>query len=150
MKLNQKSKALVSLRTKKIKSPYMELKQIKIMSKEITLTISERVVASQIINAYKGNIDELSLMLEGIKQIAITPEEWVSAELVKTPILGENGQPSGQESWNWNDHSPELDKALTLDSAVVLYILNAIKAKEEKGEITMADKALITLKPKLQ
>ncbi len=119
------------------------------MSKEVTLTISERVAATKIVNGFKGNLDQLALMLADLKNIAVTAEEWVKAELVKTPIL-ENGEPTGQESWNWQDKSPELDKTIALESAVVLYMLNDIKSKEEKNEITMADAALITLKAKLQ
>lgn len=119
------------------------------MSKEIILTISERVAASKIINAFKGTLDQLSLMLDSMKLIAITNEEWEKADLTKTAIKDENGEPTGQEQWNWNDHSPELDKTITVESDVVLYILNDIKAKEEAKEITMGDAPLITLKQKL-
>lgn len=131
----------------KIKSPYNLF--IKYMTKEVILTISERVAATKIINSFKGNLDQLVLMLADLKNIAITAEEWVKAELVKTPIM-ENGVATGQESWNWNDHSPELDKTIALESPVVLFMLNDIKDRETKNEITMADAALITLKTKLQ
>jgi hypothetical protein len=119
------------------------------MSKEVTLTISERVGATKILNGFKGNLDQLALMLEGLKSIVVSAEEWVKAELVKAPILDAQGKPTGQENWNWVDHSPELDKAITLESEVTFYILNDLKAKEEAKEITMADVALITLKKKL-
>ena len=119
------------------------------MTKELTLTISERVAAAKILNGFKGDLTVLSLLIEDIKKIAITEDEWAKAELKKTPIINEKGEPSGQESWNWQDKK-ELDKKIELIPDTVLYLLNDIKAKEEKKEITMADIPLITLKAKLQ
>ncbi len=119
------------------------------MSKEITLNISERVQASKILNGFKGDLTQLALFLADIKNVAITEKEWEEAGLVKTPIMNEKGEPSGQDSWNWND-KPELDKVITLEGETALYLQNAIKAKEDAKEITMADAALITLKAKLQ
>lgn len=119
------------------------------MSKEVTLSISERVATAKILNAFKGDLTELSVFLADMKNIAISAEEWEKAELVKTAIKDGEGNLTGQESWNWQD-KPELDKAIALEGATVLYIQNSIKASEEKKEITMADAALITLKTKLQ
>lgn len=138
-----------SLVTKKakIKSPYYKTEAL--MSKEVTFNLSERVQAAKILNSFKGDLTQLALFLGDIKNIAITEAEWTDAGLTKTPMMGEDGKPSGQESWNWND-KPELDKVITLDGETTLYLLNAIKAKEEAKEITMADAALVTLKAKLQ
>ena len=55
-----------------------------------------------------------------------------------------------QIQWLWNDHSPEQDKEVTLEQSVIDYILANVKEREDAKEITMADKALITLVPKLQ
>ncbi len=119
------------------------------MAKEITITISERVAIAKILNGFKGDLTVLSLLLEDIKKIAITEEEWTKAELKKTPILNEHGEATGQESWNWQDKE-ELNKTVELAPDTALYILNQIKEKEEKKEITMADISLITIKEKLQ
>ena len=119
------------------------------MTKEVTLNISERVAASQILNTFKGDLTQLTLLLADMKNIAVTSEEWTKADLKKTPIPNEKGEPSGQESWNWND-KPELDKEITLDPETKLFIQTSIKDMENKKEITMANVALITLKTKLQ
>lgn len=119
------------------------------MSKEIILTISERVATAKILNAFKGDLTVLALLLEDIKKIAITEEEWTAAELKKTPILNEQGEPSGQESWAWQDKE-ELNKTVELASDTVSYILEQIKVKEDAKEITMADVPLITIKGKLK
>lgn len=118
------------------------------MSKEISLTISERVKTIGILNDFKGNLDMLAKILDDIKKIAITPEEWTAAGLVKTPVKNAQGELTGQETWNWNDKE-ELNKTVTLDGDTILYIQNALKEKEDKKEISLADGALITLKAKL-
>lgn len=118
------------------------------MSKEISLTISERVALVKILNSFKGDLSVLAKLLDDMKKVAITPEEWEKAELKKTPILDDKGNPTGQESWAWQDKE-EFNKTVELDSETTLYVQNDIKDKESKKEITMSDVALITLKTKL-
>jgi hypothetical protein len=53
-----------------------------------------------------------------------------------------------QEMWNWHDYD-EFEKTMELDTEVCAFILNDIKDKESKKEITLSDGSLITLKAKL-
>lgn len=111
-------------------------------TKTVKLNISERVKALGILNEFKGALDKLSVILEDVKQFSITDEEWEQANRTVTP----NG--AGGETWTWDDEkAPE--KELTLQPATVEYLRETIKAKNEKGEFSLADKAFITLSEKL-
>lgn len=118
------------------------------MSKEISFSINERVALSKLLNTFNGTSTQLALFLDDMKQVAMTDAEWESAELKKTPIIADDGKPTGQENWNWQN-KPELAKAITLTPDVTLWVLNKIKEKDEKGEFTMADTDLLTIKTKL-
>lgn len=125
------------------------------MAKELTLNISERVEIAKILNSEKtGDLALLGHFIDDMKNIVITEAEWAAAGLTKTPSdedlknLTFAEKQVAQQSWNWND-TPETDKVITLDGDTVLTLQNAIKAKEEAKTITMADKALVTLKAKL-
>lgn len=117
-------------------------------TKTIELSISERVAASKIINDFKGNITQLSTLLDDIKKIAITEAEWEAAGLVKTPILDKDSQPTGQDQWNWTDHEGA-EKSIELDTDTVTYLTNDIKKRSDANEITIGDVALISLNKKL-
>ena len=113
------------------------------MSKELTLTISERVAAAKILNSFKGDLTQLALFLTDMKSIAVTSEEWTTAGLTKTALKDAEGNATGQETWNWTDEGN--DKTITIDAETVLFLLSQIKAMEEAKTITMADIPLITL-----
>lgn len=117
-------------------------------TKTIELSISERVAASKIINDFKGSITTLALLVDDVKKIAITEEEWTEAELVKTPILDNEGQPTGNDSWQWKDKEGA-EKAIELDTAIVTFLTDEIKKKSDANEITIGDVALIGLNKKL-
>lgn len=117
-------------------------------TKTIELSISERVAASKIINDFKGNITTLALLVDDVKKIAITDEEWVEAELVKTPILDKDGQPTGNDNWQWKDKEGA-EKSIELDTAIVTFLTDEIKKKSDANEITIGDVALIGLNKKL-
>ena len=110
--------------------------------KEITLTISERVPLIKILNDFKGNLSTLSLVLEDIKKVAITPAEWEKAGLVK------NDAGEGKETWLWKDEEDTF-KTVEFNQEVIDFVLESIKSKEDSKEITLADIALISLKDKL-
>ncbi len=137
-----KSSVLVPL--KRIKSPYY----IRMSTKEVTLTIGERLATAKILNAFKGDITQLALFLDDIKKIAMTEEEWTNAKLTKTPINDAEGNPTGKEQWNWEDTEAQ-EKVITLDGETILYVLNQIKTKNDNKEITIEDVPLITLQKKL-
>lgn len=110
-------------------------------SKTVNLSIGERLAAIKIFDAFKGGLETLRVLLEDVKNLTISEAEWEEAKLVKTP--GANGD----EQWNWQE---TVKKDVTLQGVAIDYLLNAIKAKSEAGEITLADIALSTLDTKLQ
>lgn len=119
----------------------------KLMSeaKKIDLTIGERLAALKVFDAFQGSMITMRSILDDVKQLPVTDEEWAAAELVKTPVKGTNGQPDS-EQWKWNDK--EL-KTVELQTESVDYLKAQIKAKSDAGEVTLADIALVSLNDKL-
>lgn len=112
------------------------------MTKELTLTISERVACAKLFDEFKGNITTLAGLIDDIKTIAVTPEEWTAANLVKTP----NGD--GTEKWNWKDEGS--DKKLTLSDGTCEYLKGKIKEKSDANQLGLQDQAVLALNNKLQ
>lgn len=115
-------------------------------NKTLSLTISERVAAVSVLNTFKGGLDKLATILEDIKQLPITEEEWTKAERVITPTPNSKDPTSTQ--WTWSDEKGG-DKEVTLQEATSEYLNATIKERSEKGEFTLTDKAFITLSTKL-
>ncbi|MBT9169538.1 MAG: hypothetical protein DDT19_02899 [Syntrophomonadaceae bacterium] len=111
--------------------------------KTIFLTISERIAALAILNAFKGSLDKVAVILEDIKQLPITTEEWEAAG--KTEVKNDKGE---AVSWNW-DNEKGGEKEITFQEATADFIRSDIKEKDEKNEFSLGDRALITLKEKL-
>ncbi len=110
--------------------------------KTVSFTLSERVNALGLLNAFKGNLDKLSVILEDIKQFVITKEEWEAVDMQATD-LGE-----GKQQMTW-DNTKETEKEITLQEATVDYLRDEIKRKNEAGEFSVSDRSFITLKEKL-
>ena len=112
-------------------------------NKKIILTISERLASLEILNAFKGNLQTMAVILEDIKQFPISDEEWKKAERKETKVGAET-------QWFWDDDKGD-KKEIELQESTVDYLKNVIKEKDEKGEITLSsiDRALATLNKKL-
>lgn len=108
------------------------------------MTIGERLAALRMFDAFKGSITQLASTLDDVKKIAITLDDWTAAGRVVTK------NPEGGESWSWNDDAEATFKEVELSSDAVEYLTTSIKAKSDSKEITIADKALISLNTKLQ
>ena len=133
------------------------------MSKIINLSLGERVLIISIFNAFKGgNIELNKAILDAVQPIAVTPEEWVKAQLVKTPTDEQvkeitdamtpeqkaEGKPINQQ-WNWKEEG--MAKDVELSDKVVEYITGQIKAKSDANEITLIDApTIISLDEKLK
>ena len=139
-----------------IKSPYF---QPIIMSKKFNLTIGERYAALTIFDAFKGSISELSTILDDVKNVTITFEEWKKAG---RKFLDKSGKVIADEknivdadgkstvgSISWNESDKATWKDVELDKPSVDYILKTIKEKSDKNELTLADGAIISLQKKL-
>ena|SRR3990167_2291725 len=111
--------------------------------KELSLNISERIATLAILNEFKGSLDKVAVILEDIKQLPISEEEWEKA--AKTENKNEDGVTT---SWNW-DNEKGGEKSVSLQDATVDFIRSNIKERDEKGEFGLGDRALFTLKEKL-
>ena len=107
----------------------------------ISLTISERILVLTILNDFKGNMETMATVLEDIKQLPIEDEEWVKAERKEKKV-------DTSIQWTWDDDKGGL-KEVDLQKQTVAYLKKEIKTKDDAGEITLQDKALISLSSKL-
>ena len=112
-------------------------------TKTVSLNISERVAALGILNEFKGNLDKLAVVLNDIKFFTISDEEWEKAGRVVEQVDGTSGS-----QWRWSDEKGG-DKEITLDMVVVDYLREVIKTKSDKGELSLQDKALLSLSGKI-
>ena len=112
------------------------------MTKDYNLTIGERVAATNLFNEFKGKLSEMAAIIDDVKGFAVEQAEWDKAKLVKRP------NPDGTERWQWEDEGSE--KSVSLSDPSRDYLTSKIKSKSEAGELTLADKPLITLQQKLQ
>lgn len=116
---------------------------LKPMTKELNLTIGERVMVAKLFDemAKETNLETLSLLIDEMKKVAMTPAEWEAAKLVKTP------HPDGSESWKWEDEGSGKD--FELQDKTVDLLKARIKAKNDANQFSMTDVAAITLNNKL-
>lgn len=110
-------------------------------SKAISLNISERIAALAILNSFKGSLDKVAVVLEDIKQLPISAEEWEKAEK-KEEKVGEN------TNWTW-DNEKGGEKEITLQEATIEFLRSDIKEKNDKGEFSLADRSMVSLQEKI-
>ncbi len=122
------------------------------MSKTITLSIGERVAAIKLLNVGKFSNSTLAVVLDDIKKIAMSEQEWKDAKLTKSPsdeeikAMPKDANAEIQQTWNWT----EADKAIELGKETVDVLLEMIKQKSEAKEMTLGDSSLVTLENKLK
>lgn len=114
------------------------------MSKTITLTIGERLAALRIFDAFKGGITELTSILDDVKKLIVTDEEWAEANKVVTK--SEDGK---TENWKWDETNEATHKEVELDSNSIGYLQRTIKSKSDNNEIVLTDLPLISLNKKI-
>lgn len=114
--------------------------------KTISLDISERLAALAILNTFKGGLDKLAVILEDIKQFSITDEEWVKAER-KIEATPSKEDPNASQ-WSWSNEKGG-NKDIVLQEGTAEYLKQVIKERDEKGELSLSDKSLVTLNQKL-
>ncbi len=123
------------------------------MAKEIILTIGERLGAINILNAGKFSNEQLASVLDDIKKLAISEEDWKTANLTKTPSDEEvkNMSPEQraitQQTWKWDE---KVEKTLELTVETSALLLEKIREKSTNKELTLQDGALLTLQKKIQ
>ena len=115
-------------------------------SKTITLNVSERVSALGILNAFKGSLEKLAFILDDIKGLVITEEEWTKADRKIEPTP--TAEDPARVTYTW-DNEKGGDKEVVLSETSVEYLRTTIKERDEKGEFGIHDKAFIDLHKKL-
>lgn len=130
------------MKEKLIKSPYnFHTQRFMAESKTINLTIGERLAALKIFDAFEGSKAGLRALLEDVKQLPVTEDEWKEAGLIKTPAQ------DGQETWKWEE---VVNKDVTFQPETIQILVGAIKNKSDSGKMTLQDIPLSTLDTKLQ
>lgn len=112
-------------------------------SKEIQLTIGERLAALRLFDEFKGSLSQMAAVFDDCKACGVSDEEFKAANMVKT-----DSPDKSTYSMTWTEEGSE--KAITLTQEGVDYLLGKIKTKSEAGEFTLADKAVMTLETKLK
>jgi len=113
---------------------------------KISLNVSERLFAINILNQFKGSHETLSFILDDIKGFAITEADWKAAKRVVKESKDDKGQPVS--SWIWNDEKGGV-KEIVVSEQVTKYLVDDIEKRNKEGEFTLQDKAVITLNKKL-
>ena len=118
------------------------------MSKKISFTISERIKGLvPILNEFKGGLVTLAKIVDDVKKIAVTEEEWKKADKKETVVKNENGKDVTQITW---DDAKGGEKEIELEKETLDYLKGAIEKKDEAGEITLADMILVGINKKLK
>ena len=118
------------------------------MSKKISFTISERIKGLiPILNEFKGNLDTLSAIMEDVKKIRVTEEEWKKAGMARTVVKNEKGEDVEQITW---DDAKGGEKEIELEKETLSFLQVSIDKKDKAGEITLADTILVELSKKLK
>jgi len=113
--------------------------------KHLALSASERIYITTELNQFKGTLDELSIVLEEIKQIVLSPEDKTAIEYKVTPDATDKTK--SFVSWN---PTILLDKEIIVDPFIVEYLMKRIEDKDKKGEFSGSDIVVIELRKKLK
>lgn len=124
--------------------------------KSLTLTIGERVAAVSLLNDPNTGFSKstLAFVLEDIKNLVMSDEDWATADLVKTPSdeavkeMTPEEREKAQQVWKWNEEGNE--KEIDLNKETVDTLVSLINKKSDAGEMKLSDGALMTLQDKLE
>ena len=119
------------------------------------LNISNRYWANQILvgdgspamPGFKGKLDDIAFVMDDIKKIFITKEEWEKAER-KEETVGKDKEGNEMKQILWNDEKGPV-KEIELSDATVTFIEKFISEKNEKAEATLGDLKFLDLSKKL-
>jgi len=115
------------------------------MAKTAKLKFGDRYHAITLLNAFKGDMETLSAIIDDIKKIKISEEEKTSAKWTVTPLPGEGDK--ANLTWD-NDVVPELE--VEFEKETVKYLLETIDKKSKNNELTPADLGLVELYNKIK
>ena len=114
---------------------------------KLSLTVSERIYSLALLNQFKGNLETLIDIMEDIKGFRMTDEEWTKVDKQVNTVMGENGKPI--TSWTWDDAKGG-EKEIEITKTTKDYLSEKIKESNDKGLFTLQDRAVLTLRDKLE
>ncbi len=129
--------------SKPIISKYYKSK--KIIMKEVTLSILERILLIGIFNhkESKTDIETLRAILDDVKEVSIGEEE--KKEINLQDVLGEDGKTAVSLKWD-----KSVDKTVKLQDKTIKFVLDFIKTKSDNKELTVTDAPLLGIESKLK
>lgn len=126
-----------------IKSTYNPVTKDFMASKELQLTIGERLQALRLFDEFKGSITQMASIFDDCKACGVSEADFTAANMQK-----EYSPDKTTYNMTWTEEGSE--KAVSVTQEGVDYLLGKIKAKSDAGELTLADKATLTLDQKLK
>lgn len=112
--------------------------------KRLNLTVPERLKATQLLNEFNGNLSNLSIILQDIKQFPLSNEE---LEKVggKTSVTSD-----GKQMVTWDpSRESEIDKNIDVQPFTLMYLKNAIQTKSDNEKFEVGDEPILSLLDKL-
>ena len=106
--------------------------------KKVTLDISHRLNLLSVFNDVKGGISLIVDVQDAVREIQLSEKEIKDWNFV----VADN-------RYTWNEKKAK-EKEVELKDTVVEYVLQYIKDKDEKGEFTLQDSIVLSLKEKLE
>ena|SRR3990167_3998814 len=111
--------------------------------KSAKLTFADRYHAITLLNAFKGDMETLSAIVDDIKKIRITDEDKEKVKWTVTPIE------DGKANLTWeNELLPEIE--VELEKETVKYLVDSIEKKSKDNEFTPADFGIMQLYNKIK
>ncbi len=109
-------------------------------TKNISLTVGERNTLVSVFPSLKGDMVLTSVLLEDIKPLNVTEEEWAEAKRERITI-------EGGERWSWTEEGSE--KEIPLHVKTIEALKKYVKEKSDAGELSISDLHLINIDKKL-
>ena len=106
--------------------------------KKVTLDISHRLHLLSVFNEFKGGISLVVDIQDAVRDIQLSEKEIKDWNFV----VADN-------RYTWNEKKAQ-EKEVELKDTVVEYVLQYIKDKDERGEFTLQDSIVLSLKVKLE
>lgn len=110
--------------------------------KILNLVIKERIAALAILNAFKGNLETMKVVLDDVRKFTVTKEDWEAVDR-KEVVEGPNTR------WEWDDKK-DVGVEIVIHDDTAKYLTEEIERKSKEGKFTLADSAFVTLQEKLQ
>ena len=110
--------------------------------KTIKMSVGERLAINNLLNGVKGGLSVINMAFKVMDRIEFKE---VEAKMIEMKTIT---SPQGTPQLNWNDKRAK-DKEIEFSDDQVTLIKDEIKTKSEAGELTTADRYILSLAEKL-